>query len=271
MSYNTEYMEHVLKEAAHVGGKILLSHFRHEHQIEYKFSHQDFCTQADIESQEAVKQSIIGQLTKMGISEAEIGFIGEENLDEASHKHLFIIDPLDGTTNFESGLDYFAVSIAYCLNGEILEGAIYRPTTNDYYYAKKNGGSFKNNKKLSVSSKPLKECLMDGIISSRPNIYPSMFKILEKIFPSVKGLRSLFCMTLSNCFIAENIINLTINGNTFIWDIAAASLIISEAGGAMFDSEGQPIKPNFKEAKQPYNVITCHPDIKDQVIGLINQ
>jgi myo-inositol-1(or 4)-monophosphatase len=264
-------MEQVLKEAAKIGGKVLLSHLGQDHQIKYKYSHQDYCTQADIESQDAVKQSIIGQCLKMGITKAEIGFIGEENLDEASHKHLFIIDPLDGTTNFESGLDYFAVSIAYCLNGEILEGVIYRPTNGDFYYAKKNSGSFKNDKRLSVGSKPLKECLMDGIISSRSNVYPKMFRILEKIFPNVKGLRSLFCMTLSNCFIAENILNLSINGNTYIWDIAAASLIVSEAGGIMFDFEGKTIVPNFKDAKQPYNVISCHPGIKDQVIDLINR
>lgn len=263
-------MKDVLKKACEDGGQVLLKYFGSTLKVNEKYSHQDYFTQADIESQDVIRKSIIGQMAKMGIKESEIGFIGEEKLNSASRKHLFIIDPLDGTTNFESGLDYFAVSIAYCLNGEILEGAVYRPTNNDFYYAKKNGGSFKNDKRLSFSAKPLKECLLDGIISSRPNVYPKMFDRLQKLFPKVKGLRSLFCTTLSDCLAAENVLNITINGNTFIWDIAAISLIVSEAGGLLCDFEGKPIRFQFDNPDAPYNAIVCHPQVKDEIITVIN-
>lgn len=269
MDYNTQYMDELLKTAARAGGKVLLKHFLHHHKISYKTSHQDFYTQADVESQEAIKQSIIGQMAKKGVSESEIGFIGEENLNVASRKHLFIIDPLDGTTNYSSGLDLFAVSIAYCLNGEIIEGVIYRPTTDDLYYAKKGAGAFKNDRMLTLGSKPLKSCLVDGIISSRPNIYPKMFKILQNIFTHTKGLRSLFCMTLSSCFISENIVDIGINGNTYIWDIAASGLVLNEAGGIMFDFKGQPIQYRFDDPKHSYQVVCCHPDIKVEVLNYV--
>lgn len=263
-------MDEVLKNAAMAGGKILLKYFGTNLKVNHKYSHQDYFTQADIESQDAIRKEIIGQLADRGINEAEIGFIGEEKLNTASRKHLFIIDPLDGTTNFESGLDYFAVSVAYCLNGEILEGAIYRPTSRDFYYGKKGQGSSKNGKRLSFSAKPLNSCLVDGIISSRPKVYPGMFDRIEKLFPEVKGFRSLFCTTLSDCLAAENILNITINGNTYIWDIAAASIIVSEAGGVLCDFEGKPISFHLDDPETPYNAIVCHPAVLDEVITLIN-
>lgn len=263
-------MEDVLRQASLAGGKVLLKYFGTNLEINPKYSHQDFATVADIESQDAIRQSIIGQMARMGVKESEIAFIGEEKLNTASHKHLFIIDPLDGTTNFQSGLDYFAISIAYCLNGEITEGAIYRPTNGDFYFGKKGGGSYKNGKALSFSAKPLKACLLDGIISSRSNIYPKMFKKLSNLFPHVKGFRSLFCTTLSDCLAVENILNVTINGNTFIWDIAAVSLIVSEAGGVLCDFEGNPIKFQLDNPDAAYNALVCHPAVKDQVVALIN-
>lgn len=265
-------MDQVIKLAAKNAGKVLLEYFRQkENKVSYKSSHQDFYTQADIESQETVKRTIIAETAKMGIPASEIGFIGEENLHEASQKHLFIIDPLDGTTNFESGLDIFAVSIAYCLNGEITAGVVYRPTTDDLYHASKNGGAFKNSHKLTLSAKPLSACLLDGIISSRPNIYPKMFKILQDTVSHTKGFRSFFCMTLVDCYLAENILNITINSHTFIWDIAAANLIVSEAGGVNFDFEGKPISLDLANPKTAYNVVSCHESVKAEVLNLINR
>ncbi len=263
-------MDDVLKNAAVAAGKVLLGYFGTNLKVNHKYSHQDYFTKADVESQDAIRKEIIGQLADRGINEAEIGFIGEEKLNKASRKHLFIIDPLDGTTNFESGLDYFAVSIAYCLNGKILEGAIYRPTNGDFYYGKKGQGSYKNGKRLFFSAKPLKSCLLDGIISSRPKVYPEMFDRIQKLFPEVKGFRSFFCTTLSDCLAAENILNITINGNTYIWDIAAASIIVSEAGGVLRDFKGKSISFYLDNPETPYNAIVCHPTVLDEVITLIN-
>jgi len=263
-------MKKILENAALSAGRVVLKHFANSrHEIRYKSSHRDFLTQADLKSQETIKKEIIGQMSIIGIKESEIGFIGEENLNKAAKHHLFIIDPLDGTINFESGLDCFAISIAYCLNGKILEGLIYRPTTNEFYYAKKNHGAYKNNKRLSVSAKPIKSSLMDVVISSRTNIYPQIFKELQNIFPHVKGLRSIFCITLSGCFFSENIFNIILVRNTYIWDIAAVSLIVSEAGGIMVDFKGNPIDFKISKPDLSYQVLICHEKIKTQVLALL--
>ena len=261
-------MKNVLQKAAEESGRLLVKRFRErKHEIGYKSSHQDFYTQADIESQAMIKNIITEEMVKNGASPDEIGFIGEENLHAKSTKHLFIIDPLDGTTNFASGLDLFAISIAHCLNGEIIEGIIYRPTNNDLYFAKKGEGAYKNGKRLSISPvSDLKNSLLDGIISSRKDVYPKMFKILQRIFPTVKGFRSIFCMTLSDCFLADNIFNLTVNGNTFIWDIAVSKLLVEEAGGEMFDFYGNDVNLDIYDPAKAYQVISCHKNIKKKVL-----
>ncbi len=257
----------VLKTAAIEAGTILLSYYKKNLTLNYKTSHKDFYTIADIESQKIIKETITKLLLKKGIDKSEIGFIGEENLNVAiNKKHLFVIDPLDGTTNFASGFDFFAISIAYFYDSVLTTGLIYRPTTKDFYYAQKNQGAYKNSQSLKVVYKPLKQCVFDGVISSRPDKYPQLFKSYQNIFPHISGFRSLFCITLDSCLFAENVFNIVTNGHTFIWDIAAVKLILEESGGIMIDFKGQLINLNIRDPKQAYQIISCHPRLKNEIL-----
>lgn len=260
-------MINILKSAAIEAGTILLNYYKKNLTLNYKTSHKDFYTIADVESQKIIKETLVKLLVKKGVKESEIGFIGEENLNvDANKEHLFVIDPLDGTTNFNSGFDFFAVSIAYFHKGVLSAGLIYRPTTKDLYYAQKGQGAFKNNKPLKIIEKPLNQCLLDGVISSRPNKYPQLFNSFENIFPHISGFRSIFCMTLSNCLLSENIFNIVINGHTFVWDVSAAKLILEESGGIMVDFKGNPVNLNIKDPKQDYQTISCHPKLKNEIL-----
>src|SRR3989338_11560546 len=169
-------MINILRSAAVEAGTILLNYYKKNLTLNYKTSHKDFYTIADVESQKIIKETITKLLLKKGIDKSEIGFIGEENLNVATNKkHLFVIDPLDGTTNFASGFDCFAISIAYFYDSVLTTGLIYRPTSKDFYYAQKNQGAYKNTQPLKIIYKPLKQCVFDGVISSRPNKYPQLF------------------------------------------------------------------------------------------------
>ncbi|KKP51551.1 MAG: Inositol-1-monophosphatase [Candidatus Roizmanbacteria bacterium GW2011_GWA2_33_33] len=260
-------MINVMKSAATEAGTILLNYYKKNLTLNYKTSHKDFYTIADVESQKVIKEIITKLLLKKAIGESEIGFIGEENLNvSVNKKHLFVIDPLDGTTNFASGFDFFSISIGYFYEGLSTAGLIYRPTTKDFYYAQKNKGAYKNSQPLKIVKKPLKECLFDGVVSSRPDKYPGLFKSFEKIFPYVSGFRSIFSMALSNCLLAENIFNIVVNGHTFIWDISAAKLIIEESGGIMMDFKGLPVNFDLNNPKLAYNTISCHPRLKSEIL-----
>jgi myo-inositol-1(or 4)-monophosphatase len=265
-AYNTN-MINVLKQAATEAGTILLKYYKKNLTLNYKTSHKDFYTIADVESQKIIKETITKLLLKKGVKKTEIGFIGEENLNVTTDKkHLFVIDPIDGTTNFASGFDFFAVSIAYFNEGVLTNGLIYRPTTKDFYYAQKHQGAYKNNKPLKITYKPLKQSLLDGFISSNPKIYLELFKKHQSMFPYLSGYRSIGCFVLSQCFLTENIFNIAINGHVFIWDIAAVKLIVEESRGIMFDFQGQPINFNLYDPKQAYNIISCHPKLKNEIL-----
>jgi len=264
-------MINVLKSAATEAGTVLLKYYKKNLTLNYKTSHKDFYTIADVESQKIIKETITKLLVKKGINESEIGFIGEENLSLGNNKkHLFVIDPLDGTTNFVSGFDFFAVSIAYFYDSVLNTGLIYRPTSKEFYYAQKNKGAYKNNQPLKIIYKLLKNCLLDGLISSKTDISSNLFNIYKKISSRILGYRNLSCITLDNCLLAENVFNIVTNGHTFIWDIAAVKLIIEESGGIMVDFKGQPINFNLKNPKQAYNIISCHPRLKKEILAFFS-
>lgn len=257
----------VMKQATTKAGDILLSYYKNNLTLNYKTSHKDFYTIADVESQKSIKETIIKLLTKKGISESEIGFIGEENMHDASkRKHIFVIDPLDGTSNFASGFDFFSISIGYFYNGVLTAGLVYQPTNKKFYYAVKDKGAFVNKVRMQMTYKPLNQCLFNGLISSRPSVYRETFKIYEKIYPFVAGYRNLNSMAIDNCMLAENIFNIVVNGHTFIWDISAAKIIIEEADGIMCDFNGSPVKLDLNNPKLAYNVISCHPGLKNEVL-----
>ncbi len=257
----------VLKSAATEAGTILLSYYKKNLTLNYKTSHKDFYTIADVESQKIIKETITKLLLKKGIDKSEIGFIGEENLSTGiNKKHLFVIDPLDGTTNFASGFDFFSIEIAYFCEGVLTTGLVYQPTNKNYYCATKGKGASKNDHTLSMTHKPLKQCLLSGLISTRPEVYTNLFKIYQNIYPNVAGYRNINSMAIDNCLLAENIFNIVVNGHTFIWDISAVKLIIEEAGGIMFDFKGQPISFNLSNPKQAYNIISCHPKLKKEIL-----
>lgn len=257
----------VLKTAASEAGTILLNYYKKNLTLNYKSSHKDFYTIADIESQKAIKEKITKLLLKKGVDMSEIGFIGEENLIFGNHKkHLFVIDPLDGTVNFAFGLDFFSVSIAYFYKGVLTSGLVYQPTNKCFYYATLGKGAFKNKVPLKMTYRPLKKSLLSGLISSRPDVYTELFKIYQNIYPHVAGYRNLNSMAIDNCLLAENVFNVVINGHTFIWDISAVKLILEESGGIMVDFNGLPINFDLKDPKLAYDVISCHPRLKDEIL-----
>jgi len=261
-------MINVLKQAATEAGTILLNYYKKNLTLNYKTSHKDFYTIADVESQKAIKEKIPKLLLKKGIDESEIGFIGEEKLHiDSKRKHLFIIDPLDGTVNFANGFNFFSISIAYFYQGILTAGLVYQPTNKNFYYATKGKGAFKNNLPLKMTYRPLKKSLLSGLISSRPEIYTKLFKIYENLYPHVAGYRNLNSMAIDNCLLAENVFNVVINGHTFIWDISAVKLIIEESGGIMMDFKGLPINFDLKSPTLAYDTISCHPRLKDEILG----
>ena len=175
----------------------------------------DFVTKTD----KRVEKILIEELTK---SKKNYSFITEEtgkiiNNDENT---FWIIDPIDGTTNFLHGVPHFAISIALQQDDEIIIGLIFDPIKNEIFYAEKNSGSFLNNSRSRVSNKTnLDECLFASDNEGIKSIYPKL------------NIRNTGCAALDLAYVGCGRLDGYFHNKINLWDFAAGKIIIEEAGG----------------------------------------
>jgi myo-inositol-1(or 4)-monophosphatase len=165
------------------------------------------------------------------------GFIVEENTVSEKKEYNWIVDPLDGTTNFVHGITCYAVSIALEFNGEIILGVVYEISRDECFYAVKNGGAFLNEKPIKVSvNKTLNNCLIaTGFpIYNFERIQPYL-KTLEYFMRNTRGVRRIGAAAADLCYLACGRVDAFFEYNLNAWDAAAGALIVKESGGKVTD------------------------------------
>jgi myo-inositol-1(or 4)-monophosphatase len=170
------------------------------------------------------------------------GFIGEEggNREGTDKSHTWIVDPLDGTTNFLHGIPHFAISIGLARDGVVIAGLIYNPANDDLYMAEKGGGAFLNDTRLRVAGrKQLNECV---IACGLPHIgrgdHEQSRREMSALQPKVAGLRRFGAASLDLAFVAAGRLDGYWERKLQPWDIAAGIIMIKEAGGTVGDIQG---------------------------------
>lgn len=202
--------------------------------IEYKGS-KDLVSYVDKESE---------QILVKGLSQVfpEAGFITEEATVEQNTTKEFqwVIDPLDGTTNFLHGLPSYTVSVALMHNKEVIVGVVYEPNLDECFYAWKEGGAYCNDKRIQVS--PIKEIEKSLIATGFPYSLlgkeDTYFSIMRKFVDTSHGLRRLGSAALDLSYVACGRFEGYYEFNLKIWDIAAGTLLVTEAGGKVTDYSG---------------------------------
>ncbi|WP_051940237.1 inositol monophosphatase family protein [Stenoxybacter acetivorans] len=170
--------------------------------------------------------------------------LGEEMSTERQHdlweKHsdgLWIVDPIDGTTNFINGLPHFALSVAYMQNGISQLGVIYNPISQELFYAQRGCGSYLNGQPLPLrcAPKPLSEAIAGVEVK-----YLRSGKLATRMYSlsPVNSRRSMGCSTLDWCYLAAGRYDVYVHGGQRLWDYAAGALIYEEAGGQLATLEG---------------------------------
>lgn len=259
----------LIKKAAKEAGQITGEYFNQELEPNFKTSHQDLVTKADLDSQQKIQQIITEGMYSLEYQD-EVGFVGEENLNVSSKKHLFVIDPIDGTTNFSSGLGYYCISIGYLYQGEVLLGVVHYPKEDTLFVAEKGKGAQKIVKgkimELKTTEKALNEVILAAHFNSDLEIRNKMFKIYSDLYPKLRGFRAAGSITLDLCHLTSNIFGLVVNGQCFIWDIAAAFLIIKESGGVLVNWQGKEIELDLGDVGKNYQLIACHPKLLAEVL-----
>lgn len=195
----------------------------------------NFVTMADKRAEEM----IYADLTK---ARPGYGFIGEEggNRIGADKTHTWIVDPLDGTTNFLHGIPHFAISIGLEREGVVIAGLIYNPANDDLYTAERGKGAYLNDTRLRVAGrKQLNECV---IACGLPHIGRGDHELsrneMAALQPKVAGLRRFGAASLDLAFVAAGRLDGYWERNLQPWDIAAGLIMIREAGGVVGDIHG---------------------------------
>lgn len=171
----------------------------------------------------------------------EAGFITEEGTEkESDAEYKWIIDPLDGTTNFIHGLPIYSTSIALAKGKEIVSGVVYDIGRNDCFHAYKGGGAFCNEKPIQVSKLPT---LSDGLLAtgfpySNFDRMPAYQSILNELMQNAHGLRRLGSAAIDLVYVGLGRYEGYFEYNLNPWDIAAGALIVEEAGGKVTDFSG---------------------------------
>jgi myo-inositol-1(or 4)-monophosphatase len=177
----------------------------------------DFVTKTD----KHVEKILIEELSK---TKSNYSFLSEEvgKIEKKDKDNIWIIDPIDGTTNFLHGIPHFAICIALESKKEIVSGLIYDPIKDEMFYAEKNKGAYLNNQRLRVSNKNLiEECLF----SSNH----------EGVKYSNLNMRYSGCAALDLAYVASGRLDGFFHNKINIWDIAAGVLLVKEAGGIVND------------------------------------
>jgi|GEM_PF-612478 len=297
----------IILDAAEKAGDILVKYFKQGHHVktEFKANRHQLLTKADTESQDLIESTLKVSMKAMGHSEDEVGFIGEESLYEPA-RYTFIIDPIDGTTNFAYGMNHFCISIALYKDSQPFVGCVYAPMYKTVYIAEEGKGAYKmvmsadmfsddgasmadraeasgaENEEatngdrqatsplvpLHIDHTPLSDSIFLTEPSYRPEEMRQRIKMLDTVQPEVQSIRMLGSAALDFCMLADGQAQIALGG-AHMWDFAAVDIIVRQAGGATAQWDGKPYKIDLRDYMQRHHIIASHPDILPRIVELI--
>jgi len=195
----------------------------------------DFVSTADLRAERELKAELSRARPTYGFLMEESG--EQEGSDKAAR---WIVDPLDGTTNFLHGIPHFAISIAAELNGEIVAGVIYDPIRDEIFWAEKGSGAYMNERRLRVSArdKMPDAVFATGIPFLGREGHDSFLATLEAVMAEVAGIRRFGSAALDLAYVAAGRYEGFWESGLSLWDIAAGIIIVREAGGFVTDYKG---------------------------------
>ncbi len=233
----TKTITEEINAAIRAAGDIILNADRTTETVESKEGHANFVTSYDKAVQEMLKKRLLEILPGAV-------FVGEEEDVHAQIKdgYSFIVDPIDGTTNFIRDMHCSTTSIGLLFNGEPVYAAIYNPYLGELYTAKKGEGAFLNGQPIHVSDKPLSESIiLFGTSPYYPDLAKKGFELLINLFSRALDVRRFGSAAYDLCMVAAGRAELFFEMQLSPWDYAAGSLIVSEAGGAVTQIDGTPL------------------------------
>jgi myo-inositol-1(or 4)-monophosphatase len=219
----------VMVKAARKAGRGLLKDFAEVEQLQVSVKGPgDFVSRADRTAEQTIREMLME-------ARPTYGFLGEEGGATAGEDptRRWIVDPLDGTTNYLHGLPHWAVSIALEHKGQIVAGVIHDPVNDETFWAEKGEGAWLNDRRLRVSGRSrLLDCLFaTGIPFAAKKTLPAMLADLARLMPECAGVRRFGSAALDLAYVAAGRYDGYWEREINPWDMAAGLLIVAEAGG----------------------------------------
>ena len=233
ISSNHSPVINIMEKAARRASKKLIRDFGELEKLQISSkSLGNFVTNADIYTEKTIREILSYHFP-------DYGFILEESEDTAGKDkdNIFVIDPIDGTSNFIHGIPQFCIAIAKISFGEISDGIIFNPITNEFYWASKGKGSWLNNQRLRVSNrKELDKCIIGASSFEKEESFIKQSLFLKKNSASFRAMGS---AALDLAFVASGRMDGYWGSNLNLWDIAPGILLIKEAGGNITKTDGK--------------------------------
>ncbi len=203
---------------------------------------------------------------KLGALIPDCGFITEEDtVDNIQQEYTWIIDPLDGTTNFLHGIPHFSCSVGLQHKEKMILGAVSNIMQDEIFHAIVGNGAYINGNKVSLNTEsPLSEALVATGFPYSDNYDKDTFlEVIKTILTKARGMRRLGSAALDLCFVAGGRLGVYYETSLNPWDVAAGSLIVQEAGGKVVDFSGGDDYLNGK------NIVACAPQHLDEILEII--
>jgi myo-inositol-1(or 4)-monophosphatase len=222
----------VALSAAKEAGEVLREGFGWQHSVRYK-GEVDLVTEVDEQAEQVIREILFGAFPAYGMLAEEGGaLVGKENA-------RWIVDPLDGTTNYAHGLAIFAVSIALERAGEVVLGVVHDPIREETYVAERGAGATLNGEPIRVSDTDelIQALIATGFPYDRTDM-PEALELFGRFSALTRGMRRLGSTALDLCYVAAGRLEGYYERGIWPWDIAAGGLILEESGGRITDYRG---------------------------------
>jgi myo-inositol-1(or 4)-monophosphatase len=230
-------MQATVIECATSAGKLLLQHFGHVREIRIKEGQSSVVTEADLASEEHILKLIRARFPDHNIVAEETGF------QDRGSPYTWVVDPLDGTSNFAAGLPWFGVMVSVLERESPILAAMYLPLDDRLYFAARGRGATRNGEPIAVTAEtrwPHLLCAYGMDSSPDAQRVQQQGILLGRLVQLARNVRATNSL-IDFAYTLDGRLGACVNLNTKIWDIAAPALLFPEAGGQMTDLRGRPI------------------------------